>query len=306
MARYIIKRLLGILPILWGIATVTFFMIRIAPGGPFDSEKQLPPEIKKNIEAVYHLDKPLVVQYSMYMKNLLQGNLGPSFRYQGRSVNEVIGEALPTSALIGFCGLLFACIIGLFLGLLGGTKPNSPRDYLTSVFAFLGVCLPSFAIGPLLVYFFGIKLGWFRVAGLDGPLDLVLPSITLGTIHAAYFSRLVRSGIIEVHHLDFVRTARAKGLKESVIVLRHVLRGALIPAVSYLGPAASAMLTGSLVVETVFNIPGLGRFFVQSALNRDYTMVMGTVLCYGTIILIMNLLVDILYAFLEPKVSYAD
>ena len=304
MLRYIIKRILGIIPVLWVVATLTFFLIRLAPGGPFDSDKQLPAEILANLEAKYHLDEPLPSQYFRYLGMLAQGDLGPSFRYANRSVNEIIGETFPVSAAIGFSGLAFALVLGLLAGMLAASKPNSMRDYLPMFASMLGICLPSFVIGPILMLIFSIKLGWFNVSGWDEPRDIVLPALTLGTMYAAFFARLSRGGILDVIRQDFVRTAHAKGLRPTLIMFKHCLKGGLLPTVSFLGPAVTAMLTGSLVVETIFNIPGLGRFFVQSALNRDYTLVMGCVLFVAFIIVVMNLLVDIAYAFLDPRVSY--
>ena len=304
MLRYILKRILGIVPVLWVVATLTFFLIRLAPGGPFDSDKQIPPEILANLEAKYHLDEPLIAQYFRYLGMLAQGDLGPSFRYASRSVNEIIGETFPVSAAIGFAGLAFALFIGVFAGMLAASKPNSLRDYLPMFASMLGICLPSFVIGPILMLIFSIKLGWFNVSGWDEPRDLVLPALTLGTMYAAFFARLTRGGVLDIVRQDFVRTAHAKGLRSWLVMVKHCLKGGLLPSVSFLGPAVTAMLTGSLVVETIFNIPGLGRFFVQSALNRDYTLVMGCVLFVAFIIVVMNLLVDIAYAFLDPRVSY--
>ena len=304
MLRYILKRILGIVPVLWVVATLTFFLIRLAPGGPFDSDKQIPPEILANLEAKYHLDEPLIAQYFRYLGMLAQGDLGPSFRYASRSVNEIIGETFPVSAAIGFAGLAFALFIGVFAGMLAASKPNSLRDYLPMFASMLGICLPSFVIGPILMLIFSIKLGWFNVSGWDEPRDLVLPAVTLGTMYAAFFARLTRGGVLDIVRQDFVRTAHAKGLRSWLVMVKHCLKGGLLPSVSFLGPAVTAMLTGSLVVETIFNIPGLGRFFVQSALNRDYTLVMGCVLFVAFIIVVMNLLVDIAYAFLDPRVSY--
>ncbi len=304
MSRYILKRLIGIIPVLWVIATLTFFMIRLAPGGPFDTDKQIPEEIKQNIEAKYHLDEPLIMQYFRYLGDLAQGDLGPSFRYANRSVNEIILDTFPISALIGFCGLIYALFIGIISGMIAASKPNTLRDYIPMTFSMLGVSLPSFVIGPILMLVFALKLGWLNASGWNEPKDVILPAITLGTIYAAYFSRLTRGGILDVIRQDFIRTAQAKGLRGWVIMIRHTLKGGFLPTVSFLGPAVTAMLTGSLVVEMIFNIPGLGRFFVQSALNRDYTLVMGTVLFLAFLIIIMNLLVDIAYSFLDPRVTY--
>ncbi len=304
MLRFIIKRIIGIIPVLWVVATLTFFLMRLAPGGPFDTDKQISEEILKNIQAKYHFDEPLPKQYLRYLGMLIQGDLGPSFRYASRSVNEIIAETFPVSATIGFFGLLFSLLLGISAGLLAASKPNTSRDYIPMFFSMLGISMPSFVIGPLFVLFFSIYLGWFNVSGWETWKDAVLPSMTLGTMYSAFFARLTRGGILDIIRQDFIRTAHAKGVRGWVIMLRHTLKGGMLPTVSFLGPAITAMLTGSLIVETIFNIPGLGRFFVQSALNRDYTLVMGCVLFVALLIVIMNLVVDIAYAFLDPRVSY--
>lgn len=304
MTRYILRRILAIIPTLWVIATLTFFLIRVAPGGPFDTDKQIPEEILRNIEAKYHLDEPLVSQYLRYLGMLAQGDLGPSYRYLNRSVNEIIFDTFPVSAQVGLLGLLYALFIGVMAGLLAASKPNSMRDYVPMLLSMFGVCLPSFVIGPVLMLVFGVKLDWFNVSGWEEPKDMVLPALTLGTMYAAYFARLTRGGILDIVRQDFIRTAHAKGIPGWLVMIRHTLKGGFLPALTFLGPATAAMLTGSLVVETVFNIPGLGRFFVQSALNRDYTLVMGCVLFVAFLITVMNLVVDIAHAYMDPRVSY--
>lgn len=304
MLKYVLKRLLSVIPVLWVVATITFFLMRLAPGGPFDSEKNVSEEIMRNIEAKYHLDEPLPMQYLRYLGMLVQGDLGPSFRYASRTVNEIIAETFPVSATVGFFGLLYALFIGVLSGIFAASKPNSLRDYLSMAFSMIGICLPSFVIGPLFMLIFAVKLEWFNVSGWESPKDIVLPALTLGTMYAAYFARLTRAGILDVIKQDYIRTAHAKGLAPWLVMYRHTLKGGLLPSVSFLGPASAAILTGSLVVESIFNIPGLGRFFVQSALNRDYTLVMGTVLFLALLIVILNLLVDLAYAFLNPRISY--
>lgn len=304
MVKYVLKRLLSVIPVLWVVATITFFLMRLAPGGPFDSEKKVSEEIRRNIEAKYHMDEPLSMQYLRYLNMLSHGDLGPSFRYMNRTVNEIIAETFPVSATVGLLGLLYALMLGLLSGILAASRPNTARDYISMGFSMLGICLPSFVIGPMFMLIFAVKLEWFNVSGWDSPKDVVLPAITLGTMYAAYFARLTRAGILDVIKQDYIRTAYAKGLPEWLVIIRHTLKGGLLPTVSFLGPAAAAILTGSLVVESIFNIPGLGRFFVQSALNRDYTLVMGTVLFIAFLIVIMNLIVDVAYAFLNPRVSY--
>ncbi len=304
MILFVFKRLLHMVPVLWMVATLTFFMMRVAPGGPFDSEKNVSAEILKNLEAKYHMDEPLLMQYGRYLGMLLHGDLGPSFRYASRSVNEIIAETFPVSAAVGLLGLLYALLLGVVSGTLAASKPNSLRDYFAMAFAMIGICLPSFVIGPLLSFVFTVKLDWFNTSGWYEPKDIVLPAFTLGTMYAAYFARLSRSGILDVVRQDYIRTARAKGLPEWLVLLRHSLKSGLLPALSFLGPASASMLTGSLVVESVFEIPGLGRFFVQAATNRDYTLVLGIVLFIAVLIVLSNLVVDILYALIDPRVSY--
>jgi len=291
-------------PVLLAVATITFFIMRLAPGGPFDTDRQLPAEVLKNINARYHLDEPLYMQYFRYMGSLLKGDLGPSFRYASHSVNDIISETWAVSASLGVAGLLYALFLGVSSGVLAASKPNSLRDYIPMTISLLGICLPSFVIGPLFILLFGIILNWFNVSGWEHPSDIVLPAISLGTMYAAYVSRLTRGGVLDVVKQDYIRTAKAKGLKGSTIMLRHTLKGGLLPVVSFLGPATAGILVGSFVVETIFNIPGLGRFFVQSALNRDYTLVMGMVLLFATLLLVLNLIVDLIYALLDPRVSY--
>lgn len=304
MIKFIIRRLLGIIPVLFIVATVTFFLIRMAPGGPFDTDKQIPEDILRNINARYHLDEPLYMQYFRYLGSLLHGDLGPSFRYASYTVNDIIAETWHVSAALGFCGLIYAMCLGISAGILAASKPNSLRDFVPMTFSLLGVCLPSFVIGPLFILIFGIGLDWFNVSGWNEPLDLVLPSMSLGTLYAAYISRLTRGGLMDIIRQDYIRTARAKGVREHMIMIRHTLKGGLLPVISFLGPATAGILVGSFVVESIFNIPGLGRFFVQSALNRDYTLVMGMVLLFAVLLLLLNLVVDIAYAFLDPRVSY--
>ena len=295
---------MGMMPVLWILATITFFMVRCAPGGPFDTDKAIPPEIFKNIQAKFHLDKPLMVQYGYYLANLARGDLGPSFRYANRTVNEIIAETFFVSAQLGLLGIAFALLIGFSSGMLAASKPNSMRDYVPMGISLFGVCLPSFVIGPLLVLVFALWLGWFNTSGWEEAKDRVLPSFTLGVMYAAYFSRLVRVGFLDILHQDFIKTAKAKGLSAGKVFFRHAFKGGVLPATTYGGLALSGIMCGSLIVETIFNIPGLGRFFVQSALNRDYTLVIGTALLYATLLLIMNLVVDIAYVYLDPRVRH--
>jgi oligopeptide transport system permease protein len=302
MWRFISFRLLQAIPVILAVITMTFFLVRIAPGGPFDSEKAVIPEVKAALEAQYRLDQPLFNQYTAYLGDLAQGEFGPSFKYPGRSVNELIGAGLPVTAELGLYALLVAVIIGGLAGVMASLKPNTAQDYLPMSAAMIGICMPSFLLGPLLVLVFGIYLDWLPVSGWgDIPGDKILPSITLGSAYAAYIARLSRAGMLEVMSQDYIRTARAKGLPEWQVVTKHALRGGLIPVVAFLGPAFAGLLAGSFVVETIFQIPGLGRFYVQAAFNRDYTMILGTTVFLSTLIVLFNLLSDILAAWMNPR-----
>jgi oligopeptide transport system permease protein len=302
--KYLLSRLAIMLPVFMVVVTVVFFLVRFAPGGPFDSERTVSPEIMENLNAKYHLDESLFKQYVRYLGDLAKGDLGPSFKYANRTVNELIGESLPVSLELGGIALVWALLIGVTAGGIASLKPNTLWDYLPMSISILGICLPTFVIGPVLALVFGLWLGWLPVAGWDGWQDRILPSLTLGFAYAAYISRLTRGGLMEIRTQDFIRTARAKGLPESTILIKHSLRGGLLPVVSYLGPALAGIISGALVTETIFNIPGLGRFFVQSALNRDYTVVMGTALLYFGLIFVCNFVVDIIYVILDPRVRY--
>lgn len=302
MWRFVGGRLLQVIPVILAVITVTFFLVRMAPGGPFDSEKAVIPEVKAALEAQYRLDLPLGQQYLAYLRDLARGDLGPSFKYPGRSVNELIAAGLPATAELGAYALLVAVLLGGLAGVFASLKPNSAQDYIPMSVAMIGICMPTFLLGPLLVLLFGIHLEWLPVAGWgDMPGDKILPSLTLGAAYAAYIARLSRAGMLEVMSQDYIRTARAKGLPEWQVVTRHALRGGLIPVVAFLGPAFAGLLAGSFVVETIFQIPGLGRFYVQAAFNRDYTMILGTTVFLSTLIVLFNLLSDILAAWLNPR-----
>ncbi|MDP4651028.1 MAG: ABC transporter permease subunit [Haliea sp.] len=302
MWRFIAGRLLQAIPVILAVITVTFFLVRVAPGGPFDSEKAVIPEVKAALEAQYRLDLPLGQQYLAYLADLAKGELGPSFKYPGRSVNELIAAGLPATAELGAYALLVAVVLGGLAGVIASLKPNSAQDYIPMSVAMIGICMPTFLLGPLLVLLFGIHLEWLPVAGWgDMPGDKILPSLTLGAAYAAYIARLSRAGMLEVMSQDYIRTARAKGLPEWQVVTRHALRGGLIPVVAFLGPAFAGLLAGSFVVETIFQIPGLGRFYVQAAFNRDYTMILGTTVFLSTLIVLFNLLSDVLAAWLNPR-----
>ncbi len=287
------------------VITVTFFLVRAAPGGPFSNEKAVTPEVQRALEAQYRLDLPMSQQYFSYLGDLLKGDLGPSFRYPGRSVNELIGSGLPVTAELALYALLIAVLIGASAGIFAALRPNTAQDYIPMSLAMVGICMPTFLLGPLLVLLFGIQLDWLPVSGWgDIPGDKLLPSITLGSAYAAYIARLSRGGMLEVMSQDYIRTARAKGLPEWVVVGKHALRGAMIPVVTFLGPAFAYLLSGSFVVETIFQIPGLGRFYVQAAFNRDYTMILGTTCMLASLIVVFNLLSDFLAAWMNPRLRH--
>ncbi len=375
MLRFILTRLLQAIPVLFIIATLTFFMVRFAPGDPFTDEKTVPAEIRKKLEEHYGLDRPLWEQYLLYFgfiakevdkqqivfadgnetaeyspennkftvavtrqgeltatgespgkwhvrtvpqdekesqnhlweiyrrerSGLIYGDLGPSFKYVDQSVTGLIRKSFPVSMQLGLCALAIALCLGLPAGIIAALKKNSLLDYVPMSTAMIGICLPTFVMGPLLIMIFSSGLGWFSPIGWYTWGDMVLPSLTLGLYYAAYVARLTRGGMLEVLNQDFIKTARAKGASESRVILKHSLRGGLLPVVSFLGPAFAGLISGSFVIETIFSIPGLGKFFVTAAFNRDYTMVIGTVLFYATLIIVMNLLVDIVQAWLNPR-----
>lgn len=302
MVRFILQRIVGTIFVVWVIMTIAFFLMRLAPGGPFDMERTLPIDVIKNIEKKYHLDEPLIAQYFRYTRDIvLHGDLGPSYKYADRSVNDFIREGLPVTVRLGLYALLVALVIGVTMGVTAALRHNTKWDYAAMGAAIMGVSIPSFVLGPLLQLGVSLQLGWLPVAGWDGWSYYILPSITLGSIYAASIARLSRGGMLEVIGQDYIRTARAKGLSERVIIIRHMIRGGLLPVVSYLGPATAYLLGGSLVVEKIFNIPGVGRHFVNSAINRDYTVTLGMTIFFSALILMCNLLVDIAYHLLDPR-----
>ena len=301
MLKFIVVRILQAIPTLFVIATLTFFMTRLAPGGPFDAEKNIPEEIKEKLEAHFGLEKPLHEQYFLYLGNLLQGDLGPSFKYMGWEVSELIAKAFPVSAQLGIFSLLIAIVLGLPAGVIAALRKNSAYDYCLMTTAMLGICLPTFVLGPLLILFFSSWLGWLPPLGWYSFADLILPSLTLGLFYGAYIARLTRAGMLETINQDYIRTARAKGASPIRVVLRHAIKGGLLPVVTFLGPAFAGLISGSFIIESIFFIPGLGRFFVTAAFNRDYTMVLGTVLFYACLLIILNLVVDMIQASLDPK-----
>lgn len=301
MLSLIIRRLLQAIPTLWVVATATFLLLRLAPGGPFDDEKPLPPEIKAQIEAHYGLDRPLHEQYFDFLGNILKGDLGPSYKYPGWDVQEIIAQSFPVSLELGLWALLIAIAVGIPIGTVAAIKHNTKTETGLMGFAMIGICLPSFVVGPILLLVFSLHFNWFNPLGWSFAGDRVLPAITLGLLYAAYIARLARSGMLDVLSNDYIRTARAKGLAERAVIIRHALRTALYPVVAYMGPAAAGLISGSFVVETIFFIPGMGPFFVNAALNRDYTMVMGTVLFYAVLIILFNLIVDIVQLWMNPR-----
>lgn len=306
MLSYALRRLLGAVPTLFVVITAAFFLMRLAPGGPFDQEQPLPPEIEANLEAAYGLDQPVLVQYGRYLRGLLHGDFGPSFKYRDFTVTELIRQGLPVSLTLGLCALLAAIAAGIPLGILAALRQNTLPDSLIMGVAVIGIAVPGFVIAPLLALVFGVHLRWLPVAGWEpGSIrTLVLPVAALALPLVAYLARLTRASMLEVLTSSYVRAARARGLPEHAVVWRHALKSALVPVVSYLGPAAAAVLTGSLVIETIFSLPGMGRYLVQGGLNRDYTLVMGMVIVYASLTLTFNLVVDLLYAWLDPRVRY--
>ena len=302
MISLILRRLATAIPVLLAVITLTFFMVHSAPGGPFDEEKAVSPEVLIKLNERYNLDEPLMVQYFDYLGNVLQGDFGPSFRYPSRSVTELISIGLPITFELALYAILFALMLGIIAGVISSLRPNTAYDYIPMTVAMAGICVPSIILGPSLTLIFGIWLNWLPVTGWgDIPGDKILPTITLGTAYAAYCARLTRGGMLEVLNQDFIRTARAKGLSEFRVVVVHALRGGLTPVIAFLGPAMAGLLAGSFVVETIFGIPGLGRFYVEAAFNRDYTMILGTSIFFSCLIIAFNLLSDLVAASLNPR-----
>lgn len=302
MTRYLVNRLLLTFLTFWIIVTAVFFLLRLAPGGPFDGERRLPQEVEANLAAAYHLDEPLPAQYLRYLSMLVHGDLGPSFKQKDFSVNELVARGAPVSLLVGALALLLATVSGVTIGVEAGTRPGGGWDRLLMALANLGLALPSIVLAPLAVLVFAVMLGWLPAGGVGSPAHYVLPPIALALPFTAAIARLTRGSVADTMTEPHVRTAMAKGLPRRRILRRHVLPLALLPVVSFLGPAAAAMLTGSVVIEQVFDLPGIGRYFVQAALNRDYTLVMGVVIVYAALILSFNLLVDLAYARLDPRI----
>jgi len=305
--RHAGRRLLGLVPTLLILITIVFFMMRVAPGGPFDAEKALPPDIQANLEARYHLDEPLIQQYFRYLGQVLRFDFGPSFQYRDWTVNELIAQGFPVSLTIGGLALVLSLLVGVSVGVLAALRQNRPTDYTVMGFAMLGISIPNFVVAPVLILLLAVYAGWLPAGGWEGGWTrLVLPVITLALPVIAYIARLTRGSMIEVLHSNFIRAARAKGLPGRQVIFGYALKPALLPVVSWLGPAAAGLVTGSVVVERIFAIPGLGSYFVQGALNRDYTLVMGVVVFYGFLIIVLNFIVDLLYVWMNPRVRYGE
>jgi oligopeptide transport system permease protein len=305
MIAFIVKRLLALIPTLLLVATMVFFLVRLAPGGPFDSEKAVPPEALAALNAKYKLSDPIGTQYKDFLVGLLHGDLGPCFKYPGRTVNEIIGQSLPVSIELGFFAMLLALALGVPLGVMGALRQNTWVDTLAMSVAMIGISVPRFVLAALTILIFALGLYWLPVGRWETWRHMILPVFCAGMPTAAYVARLTRAGMLEVIRSDFIRTARAKGLSERTVVLRHALKGGLLPVVSFLAPGFSALLVGSVVIEQMFSIPGMGRYFVEAAQNRDYNILMGVTLVYASLLMSLNALVDIAYAWLDPKVKLA-
>ena len=304
MLRFALKRVFGAIPTLLVLIALAFFLIKVAPGGPFDTDRRVPPEIEANLQAAYNLDEPLYIQFGLYLGGLLRGDFGPSFQYRDYTVTELIATGFPVSLRLGGFAMLLAFLVGVAVGTIAALKQNSFTDHAAMAVAMTGISIPNFVMAPLLVLLFAVTLKWLPAGGLGDWRNFVLPVIALALPQIAYIARLTRGSMIEVLRADFIRTARAQGLPQRTVIIRHALKPALLPVISYLGPATAAIITGSVVIEQIFGVPGLGRFFIQGALNRDYTLVMGVVVFYGVLIIVFNLIVDLVYGWLDPRVQY--
>jgi len=301
MTRFIIHRLAWGIPVLWLVATTTFILMHIVPGGPFDQEKLLPPEIRANIDAKYHLDKPLLSQYVFYLQNLVHGDLGPSYKYIGRDVTDIIKETFPVSLQLGLSAVLISVLIGVGAGIAAASRARSWVDHTGMFLATAGISIPSFVLGTLLIMIFSFKLRLFPAALWEGWRYGILPAITLALLPAAYIARLTRSSMLEVLHQDFIRTARAKGFGEGYVLFNHALKNSVTPVISFLGPLTATLVTGSFVVEFIFSIPGMGRYFITAVTNRDYPLIMGVTLVYALVIVLANIGVDMMYSWIDPR-----
>lgn len=306
LVRYILRRLLHTILSLLFIITVVFTIMHLIPGGPFAQEKKLPPEIVKNINIRYNLNDPLLKQYTDYIINLAQGDLGPSYKYEDETVNDLIKRGFPVSAVLGACAVVFALTAGSLSGIIAALNHNKWPDFGVMLFAMFNFSIPSFVVAPLLIYVFSLKLNWLPPAMWGTPQQIIMPCLALSAGPIAFIASLVRSSMLEVLTKDFIKTARAKGLKERVVIYRHAFRNAVLPVVTYLGPLIAGVFTGSFVIERVFAIPGLGEYFVTSVSNRDYTVILGLTVFYSTFLMMMNLLVDILYYFIDPRINLRD
>lgn len=303
MSSFLLRRILLMVPTLWAIATLTFFMMRLAPGGPFNAERDIPEAAKAELERKYGLDEPLLVQYGSFLVRAVQLDFGPSYKYPAREVRDILFESFPVSLELGAWSLLVALILGIPMGMIAAVRKNSATDFAAMGVSIAGVSIPNFVLGPVLVLLFSLTWHWFPPALWDGPATRVLPVLTLSVAYVAYIARLTRAGMLEVLRQDYIRTARAKGVAEPQVVTKHAFRLGILPVVSFLGPAAARIVMGSIVVESIFAIPGLGRHLVNGAFNRDYTLVLGLVLFYAVFLMVLNLLVDLAYAWLDPRVE---
>ncbi len=306
MLKLIISRVLTGITVIFIVTSLTFFLLRILPGGPFDTEKRIPPQILENIKKKYQFDKPIATQYMIYMRNLLKGDFGPSYKYIDRSANEIIKETLPVSIQLGFIALLLSVFFGVIAGVISAAAPRSVYDILSVIFSTSVISLPNFVVGAALIYFFSVKLGMFPAALWGELKHVVLPAITLSLAPFAYISRLVRSNMLDVSQQLFVRTAKSKGISNIRILTKHILRNALIPVVTVLGPITAYLVTGSFVVEHIFAIPGIGRFFVFAVSNRDYSVVLAITIVYTMILVFANLIVDFIYLYLDPRIKFSS
>jgi oligopeptide transport system permease protein len=306
MFRFILRRLIVTVPMVLIVVTLTWGLIRLAPGNFYSGEKKLPPAIEKNIKAKYGLDKPWYVQYGRMMGNIVRLDFGNSLKYENETVNGILARTLPVSATIGLCAYLLALVVGVLFGTLAALKPNSKLDYISMAAAMLGISLPNFVLGPILVLVFSLSLYWLPPARWNGfpSWNLLLPVFTLSAVYMAYIARLTRAGMLEVLRSDYIRTARAKGLSERAVIMRHALRGGLLPVVSFTGPALAILIAGTVVVERIFAMPGLGNYFINANLNRDEPLIIGIVAFISIMVLIFNLLVDIAYGFIDPRIRY--
>jgi len=302
---YLLRRLLWLVPVLFFVATITFLLMHNVPGGPWSQDRPLPPSVQANLNKKYNLDKPLFEQYGLYLKNIVRGDFGVSFAQRGRPVSDIIKKGLTKTAELGVLAFVVATVIGLALGTVAAFNQNGPLDYIAVFFATIGASFPNFIIAMFLIIIFVVKLHWFNVIGFGSWKNSVLPVLSLAFLPASYISRITRSSVLEVIRQDYVRTARAKGLSEPIVDLRHIVRNSLIPVLTVLGPIFAALVSGSFIIEFVFSIPGIGREFVQSVFNRDYGVIMGTTLFYALVIVLANLVVDVLYAAVDPRIRYS-